>query len=181
MTSGEDEAAQAVTAGQEADEDRPRAAAIYISDREEAVTVGQLVDEDLQHFAVAMETAQKQELDKIDTALDAVEAAGSREAAVTALARATVGLNALYSNTPSAPPEAISPALSFERRPVLAFPNFHLFSPSAKELERKIDERVERYLKVANDMVDKYGPDQYQLSVGFPMLISITLTWNTKK
>jgi hypothetical protein len=155
MTSGEDEAAQAVTAGQEADENRPRAAEIYISGREEAVTVGQLVD--------------------------AVEAAGSREAAVTALARATVGLNALYSNTPSAPPEVTSPVLSFERRHALAFPNFHLISPSAKELERKIDERVERYLKVANDMVEKYGPDQYQLSVGFPMLISITLTWNTKK
>lgn len=188
MTSGEDEAVQAVTAGQEDGEAGPRVAAIFISDQEETisdqeetVTIGRVIDEDLQHFAEMYQTAQELELGKIDTALDAVEAADSREAAVAALTRATVGINAMYSDASSAPPEIISHGISFSRHPASAYSSFRLLNPQAKESDRKIGERLERYLKVANEMVEKYGPDQYQLSVGFPILISITLTWNTKK
>jgi len=141
--------------------------------------------EDIQRFFDAWDTAQDRELNRIDAALAAVEAADSREAAVAALTRATVGINALFASTPVAPSlEVISPSFNLPGRSSVIYPYF-LFGRSdaekAEKDERKRGERIEKYLKVANDLVEKYGPDQYQLSVGFPLLISVTLTWNIKK
>jgi hypothetical protein len=157
MNSGEDEPTQPEDAGAAASEDMLR-----------------LVD--------AVDMAQEQELNRIDTALAAVEAADSREAAVAALTRATAGINTLYASTRVTPPlEIIAPSLNFQGDSSVMYSNFSLFHRRAENAERKRDERVERYLKVANGLVEKYAPDQYQLSVGFPLLISITLTWNLKK
>jgi hypothetical protein len=155
MSSGEDEALQAANAGEAA-------------------------DEDIQNSTGAYYTAQEQELDLIDGALGAVETADSREAAVAALARATVGINALYASTLRAATVEVLPEDDLEGSYVVS-PGRYLPHPRAEEMERRRNERVEKYLKVANDLVQKYRPDQYQLSIGFPLLISITLTWNIKQ
>jgi hypothetical protein len=146
----------------------------------QAANFGEATDEGLQEFIEAHYATQERELGQIDKALDAVETADSPEAAVAALARATVGINALYSGTSSvAPLEIISPRVNLEWRSQLVSPSFHLH-PRAEEMERKRNERIEKYLKVANDLVQKYKADQYQLSLGFPLLVSVTLTWNVR-
>lgn len=182
MNPGEDEAAQRSAAWQVYDE-KLRRIFDYVSleARERTAKPGQADDEDIQHFAEVLYTAHERELDTIDAALDAVEAADSREAAVAALTRATVGINALYACTTAAPLEIVSPSVNLAWYSSLAYQSFRLLHPLAKELERKMDERIERYLKVANCLTAKYKPDQYQLSVGFPQLISITLTWRMNK
>ena len=86
----------------------------------------------------------------------------------------------LYSDTLSVTAlEGISPSVNLKWRSQLVSPGFHLH-PQAEEMERKRNERIEKYLKVANDLVQKYKADQYQLSLGFPLLVSVTLTWNAK-
>jgi hypothetical protein len=83
----------------------------------QAANFGEATDEGIQDFIEALYTTQERELGQIDQALDAVEAADSREAAVAALARATVGINALYSDTLSvAPLESISPSVNLDWR-----------------------------------------------------------------
>lgn len=148
----------------------------------QAGDAGQAGDEDIQSLIAAFEAAQDQELNRIDAALGNVERADSREEAVAALIRATVGINALYASTATAAPLEISFPHSYSAwrayPPYASFSRFHLLP---KSTERKWDERLERYLKDANALVEKYGPDQYQLSVGFPQLVSVTLTWNVKK
>lgn len=143
----------------------------------------QAAEEEWLHLADALQNAEAQELDRVDAALTAVEAADSREVAVAALTRATVGINALYARAPvTAPLEIISPQFVFPTRYSVAYPNLGIFQKKrADESDRKRGERIEKYLKVASNLVEKYEPDQYQVSVGFPLLISITLTWNTKK
>lgn len=146
----------------------------------QAANVGEATDEDIQDYIAALYATQERELGQIDKALDAAETADSREAAVAALARATIGVNALYSDSsPVAPLEFVSPSVNLEQRSYLVSPSFHLH-PRAEEMERKRNERIEKYLKVANDLVQKYKADQYQLSLGFPLLVSVTLTWNVK-
>jgi hypothetical protein len=144
---------------------------------------GQAGDENILRLAEALDAAQEREPSRIDTALDAVEEADSREAAVAALTRATVGINALYASPPVAvPPETLSPRFDLANRTYFtSYSNFLWWHPQPEVFGRKWDERIERYMRVVNDLVEKYGPDQYQVSVGFPQLISVTLAWNKSK
>lgn len=157
MGSGEDDASQAGNTGQVGD------------------------DEEMQRLVQAFEEAQDQELDQVDTALDKVEEAGSREEAVAALIRATVGINSLYASTPIAPPVEIALSRSYNVSSAYSLyarsRRLHLTSEDAGG---KLGKRLERYLKDANILVEKWKPDQYQVSVGFPQLVSVTLTWNVK-
>jgi hypothetical protein len=142
----------------------------------------QAPDENIRRLTEALDAAQERELNRIDAELDAVGEARTREAAVTALTRATLGINALYASTPVAVPmETFSSQLSLTSRSYLASSNFLWWHPQPEVIGRKRDERIERYMKVVNELVEKYRPDQYQLSVGFPQLISVTLVWNVSK
>jgi hypothetical protein len=60
------------------------------------------------------------------------------------------------------------------------YESFLRFQLVPKETVRKLDARLEKYLKAANIMVEKWKPNQYQVSVGFPQLVSVTLTWNVQ-
>jgi hypothetical protein len=145
-------------------------------------------EEDIQRLADELEKAQERELGRIDRELDAVEEADSREAAVAALIRATVGINALGASTPGAvqvetgavqvETASLSP---FGSRSYLVSPKLHVWHPQWEIFGRKRDEQIEKYMRVLDNLVKKYGPDQYQLSIGFPQVISVTLVWSVGK
>ncbi|HSZ39027.1 MAG TPA: hypothetical protein VK817_03630 [Trebonia sp.] len=138
-------------------------------------------NEEVRLWAAEIETAQAEELTEIDTALDEVQRADSREEAVASLIRATVGINCLYARIPAMTPlEVPLPNLYHTPHVYPQYESFLRFRVVSKETARKLDMRLEKYLKVANTMVEKWKPDQYQVSVGFPQLVSVTLTWNVQ-
>jgi hypothetical protein len=134
------------------------------------------------------DAAQQQEFDLVDRALTQAAEAETREAAVAALVRATIGINALYVSTPTAPPLEIPfPDSYYESHLDAGRPNIDRVirvRRKPKDVEREVEKRdklVEKYMKVGDDLAKKFKPDQYQLSVGFPLLVSVTLVWNLNK
>jgi hypothetical protein len=45
----------------------------------------------------------------------------------------------------------------------------------------KLQERLGKVLASVQKIVDKFGPDSYTISAGFPLGVNVSLTWNSTK
>jgi len=139
-------------------------------------------DDDLVHVFPLGEPSfddhAEQSLSRLDEALQTAADADSRSEALAALTRATAEINTFFVNPGlSAPVSAsIAGGRTFQAMTILPWKK-----DKSEDTERKWEERVQKYWKVVDQLVEKFGPDQFQISVGFPQVVSVTLTWNVKK
>lgn len=136
--------------------------------------------------------AQTQEPDyasllaSIDTALDNAIGAATAEKALAALATATSRLNGLASGQevavtevqPSAQrPKSSAPAQSYLL--YLQTPIGFGQRPGKRNAKREtaIEGKIEKYWAAVQNVVEKFGPTEYQISLGFPQIISVSFTW----
>jgi hypothetical protein len=102
------------------------------------------------------------QLAPLDQALDHVAKAQSQAEAQAALVLATRELNALLSPS-RAPSTRASVALQ-------------------GKLLGSLEDRLKKYFDEVQRLIEKYGPDQYQIQVGFPLSgVTVALTWNVAK
>jgi hypothetical protein len=114
----------------------------------------------------------------LDGALKSARQSQSKEEALASLAKATALLN-IYTSPPGAassrsvtsPPQSLDEALL-----TTSFLNWGPLDPSTwpKELE----DRLQKYFEAVKVIVEKYGPAQYQISLGIPSGVSVIFTWN---
>jgi hypothetical protein len=52
--------------------------------------------------------------------------------------------------------------------------------PGAGALDA-LEQRLRKYLQAVETIVSKYGPAQYQISLGLPSGVSVTFTWKVDK
>lgn len=113
----------------------------------------------------------------LDSALRAVRASDSREEAMASLAKATALLNS-YMNPALGLAE---PSLGSRSR-IPSFESFRAESflwgqPDQAAWLTDLEKRLQKYFQVVKKVVDDYGPDEYQISLGFPSGVSVALTW----
>jgi hypothetical protein len=140
--------------------------------------------EQLPALADLLHDADDRELGAIDRALDEAESTDSRELALAALTRATAGLNSYFGElSAGANSTPFSPVFD-EDLVANTYRTYISFLPAHRrhgdEARSNWEERIDKYWGVVSKIVDRYGPDQYQISVGFPQLIAVTLVWNKK-
>jgi hypothetical protein len=130
------------------------------------------------------------DLAKIDEALDKAKAADSSETALAALASATAGINAYASRQVVAlsdkgvePPEAGSTTAAQAYYMYVRSPLAFGARPGKAPTDRQsnIETRLEKYWTSVQSVVHKFGPTQYQISLGFPLVISVTFTWDVPR
>jgi hypothetical protein len=126
------------------------------------------------------------ELAGIDDALERATSATSRETALAALATATAGINAYgsrqvvaVSDTPVASPGGDRATLTQAYFMYVRSPVARGSRPGGAASDRKsnIESRLEKYWNAAQSVVTKFHPSEYQISLGFPQLISVSFTW----
>lgn len=137
------------------------------------------------------EADDAEELKKIDEALERATAAGSSESALAALASATAGLNAYASRQVVAVSDTGAEARDAGGKAAAAQTYYmYLRSPLAlgarpgkppEDRQSSIETRLEKYWTAAQSVVNKFGPTQYQISLGFPLVISVTFTWDVPR
>lgn len=117
----------------------------------------------------------------IDAALKAATDAIDREdqaAAVAGLFGAVTGINALAVRT--ATTVAIPSTLRQWRQRIATFPGRARRDRGDVDPGR-LQERLEKTLASVQKIVDKFGPDSFTVSAGFPLGVNVTLTWNATK
>jgi hypothetical protein len=124
-------------------------------------------------------------LAKIDTALANVDRAislNSRPTALAALSQASSALNSLHASL--AIDEVPNDMLSFQTPPLTGNYVVHSFigNPFRKgkdELLENLESKLASYYRAVDKIVEKFKPAQFQISLGFPLIVSVTFTWNT--
>jgi hypothetical protein len=119
-------------------------------------------------------------LSALDDALDSVSASQSKEEAMASLAKATALLNAYMApSTVGASSAAGSRVASlddmFRTQTFLDWGQ-----PDAASWLGGLEDRLKKYFETVRKVVDAYGPDQYQISLGFPSGVSVAFTWNVR-
>lgn len=114
----------------------------------------------------------------LDATLDSVRQAGSREEAMASLAKATVLLSTYMD--PSSP-GVRSPAVRFRSASLDETFRTQEFldwgQPDSSTWLSELEDRLQKYFDTVKSVVDRYGPDQYQISLGFPSGVSVAFTW----
>ena len=120
------------------------------------------------------------QFDAIDAALEAAKQAIDRKDKPTALAGlfgAVAGINALAAPVPMA---VVVPS-----GPVRISGGLSSLEPNLRGNREGVDpnklqERIGNVLGSVQKIVDKFGPDSYTVSAGFPLGVNVSLTWNSK-
>ena len=129
-------------------------------------------------------------LGQLDSALDAALNAPSRGEALAALTQATSGMNGLLSPGGFGTPmhlTADDTYLSKQRLSIVgptavrAFAIWPFNKSKSEETQQKVNDRIQKYWATVEKLVQKYGPTQYQISIGFPQVVTITLSWDVNK
>ena len=144
---------------------------------------------DLLGDGLGWDEAAELALVRLDKALDATTSATSRTEALAALTRATSELNSFFADPGIATPIGLSspPHLQGTSFAIVGDSGFRAmaFLPWKKDrspdLGQKWDDRVNKYWQAVEHLVQTYHPDQFQISVGFPQIVSVTLTWNVPR
>jgi hypothetical protein len=132
-----------------------------------------------------LDGADEEDLAFVDVALDAAATATSRESALAALATATQGLNSVAGRDVTARSIQVTPALSgvpVDTAVYMHIPHLPLrrgkgsIGPGTDQTT-KMQKLIEKYFAAAETIVKKYGAAEYQISLGFPQLVSITFIW----
>jgi hypothetical protein len=115
-------------------------------------------------------------LAKIDTALANVDRAISLNS------QASSALNSLHASL--AIDEVPNDMLSFQTPPLTGNYVVHSFigNPFRKgkdELLENLESKLASYYRAVDKIVEKFKPAQFQISLGFPLIVSVTFTWNT--
>ena len=137
------------------------------------------------------EADDAEELNKVDEALERVEAATTRESALAALATATAGLNAYASRQVVAVADkGAEPPAGGEKAAAAHTYYMYLRSPlglgprpgrAPADRQSNLETRLQKFWTAAQGVVDKFGPTQYQISLGFPVVVSVTFTWDVPR
>lgn len=128
-------------------------------------------------------------LQRLDLALDQSLRVKGRGGALAALTVATSELNGLLSNETMAAPVQITPDYAYlgEHR-VLSITadsswksHIPFYKPKSEEDQQKVGDKVQKYWGTVEKLVAKYQPTQYQITIGFPLGVSLTLSWDVSK
>jgi len=137
------------------------------------------------------EADDSEELNKVDEALERTSSATTKESALAALATATAGLNAYASrqivavaDKAAVPPAAGEKAAAAHTyymylRPPLGFGPRPGRAPADRQ--SNLETRLEKFWTAAQGVVDRFRPTQYQISLGFPVVVSVTFTWDVPR
>lgn len=128
---------------------------------------------------------------RLDQALDSSLSANDRSDALAALTAATTELNGFFSgDVVVAAPVQIAPNSYGGDPQVSSFaspswvPGWLPFvdkRPKSDADRQKLDDKVQKYWGTVEKLVQKYQPTQYQITIGFPLGVSLTLSWDVAK
>jgi hypothetical protein len=128
---------------------------------------------------------------RLDQALDSSLIAKDRSDALAALTAATTELNGFFSSdTVVVAPVQIAPDSYGGGHRVSSFtgpswvPDWVPFvdkRPKSDDDRQKLDDKVQKYWGTVEKLVQKYQPTQYQITIGFPLGVSLTLSWDVAK
>ena len=118
----------------------------------------------------------------IDSALQEAATTESRSVALAAFASATAGINAAHPAGYALVPEVATTDLESG---LSSSEIMSLRSPLEWWRDRRnsdeLQERLKRYFDVADRLAKQFGPNQMQVSAGFPLIVTVTLVWNLKE
>jgi hypothetical protein len=130
-------------------------------------------------------------ISRLDQALDSSLSAKDRSNALAALTAATTELNGLFSSDiVVAAPIQIAPDSYRGGNRLSSFtgpswvPDWVPFMdkrPKSNDDRQKLDDKVQKYWGTVEKLVQKYQPTQYQITIGFPLGVSLTLSWDVAK
>jgi hypothetical protein len=128
---------------------------------------------------------------RLDQALDSSLGAQDRGNALAALTAATTELNGFFSSdVVVAPAVEIAPDSYYGGHQFSSLtgpswmPGWVPFvdkRPKSDDERQKLDDKVQKYWGTVEKLVQKYQPTQYQITVGFPLGVSLTLSWDVAK
>ncbi len=156
------------------------------SDRDSKPTEG--VDDNLVLESPEVDWEFDAALSRLDEALDRSGKAAHRFDALAALTVATAELNGLLNDEPTVAHFGAAPDDSYLGRVevvTLAGQGKGIAGrfrkPKSDEDQQKVGDKVQKYWGTVEKLVEKYQPSQYQITVGFPIGISVTLSWDVNK
>lgn len=125
------------------------------------------------------------QLSAIDAALEAAaDGIGRKDqaAALAGLFGAVARINALAAPAPAQVVIPASPELPDGGPPSGPSMMGGIFGHDRAGVDpSKLQERLGRVLASVHEIVDKFGPDSFTVSAGFPLGVNVSLTWNSTK
>lgn len=114
------------------------------------------------------------DLTALDAALESVSDAESQHEAIASLAKATSLLNVVIGTSSPRPVRSESAT----RTSIELEEAFGWGKPDAQAWLQEVETRLQKYFKAVETIVEKYHPNQYQITLGFPSGVSVAFTWN---